>query len=94
MKIVVSKVVTARNPGDVVALIQKGYKIESVVGDKESPDAPVKPRRRRRRRAPVRTTPEMREQIIAMRKQGKVWRLVGRKFGVTGARAWQIANGK
>lgn len=82
------------------ALLRKGFRYYlpdfPLMGEK--PPIPVateteKPkRRRRRRRQKNKITQTLINEMTALRKRGLLYRTIGKRYGVTGARAWQIIN--
>lgn len=71
--------------------VQRVRPISAVAPAKDAPAKGIR-RRRRRRRAYLKITPELVKQMTSLRKKGMVYRIIGRRFGVTGARAWQIVR--
>jgi hypothetical protein len=104
MRFLVSKVVDAADASRLHGLLKQGFTIAawegSVPADAASNGTSSPSRgegkkrvaRRRRVRAPQKATPEMRAEMTALRKSGKIWRVIGRRFGVSASRAWQIVN--
>ena len=98
MKFVVSKVIEASDSAaDLAGLLAQGFKIETLGQHAANPANAVAARatgirRKRRRRAPMKVTPALVREIAALRKKGLVWRIIGKRFGVSAGRAWQIAN--
>lgn len=102
MKFVVSKVIDAADASRLHSLLKQGFTVAAAKDDgsiaaasngRSTSDATKKRVARRRRvRAPQKVTPEMRAEMTALRQSGKIWRVVGRRFGVSASRAWQIVN--
>ena len=57
--------------------------------------APVKVKakvKKRRRKTPLPWTPKLAQEMADLRKTGLVWRLVGKRYGVSSVRAYQIVR--
>ena len=93
-KVRVSKVFPVSTPptGDVLEFLIKNGFVFDVVSAPSSNGAPVtaKKVRRRRRRTPL--TAERISEFRKARQAGKSYRRIGKIFGVSDARAWQIVN--
>jgi hypothetical protein len=104
MKFLVYKQVQTDRAEDLGHYMDMGFSVQRVQSvqatvhngaAKSSPDKPT--RKRRRRRKYLKVTPELVKQMADLRKEGLLYRIIGRRFGVTGARVGQIlakAGGK
>lgn len=108
MKVVAMKVLDCGDSADLERAIANGYRLftesQFKAGDVEL-DIPKASsngnghavaekvvRRGKKRRSPQPVTPEVVKQMTELRKKGMIWRIIGRRFGVSGGRAWQIVN--
>lgn len=107
-KFVVSKTVTIGDASVLLDYIDRGFTIIRATGPSNSPARAESPNgtsakatgprngaakaRRRKRKTPKPATPEMIADMTALRKQGKVWRIIGKRYGLSPTRAWQIVN--
>lgn len=107
-KFVVSKTVTTTDAGVLLDYIDKGFTIVRATGPSTTPIKGESPNgtsakatgptngaakmRRRKRKTPKPATPEMIAEMTTLRKQGKVWRIIGKRFNLSASRAWQIVN--
>jgi len=101
MKVVIWKAVDAARPATLATAIEQGFQwyMPGVCGVGKCPPAaaavaPAKPKAKvkRRRKTPLKWTPELATEMAKLRKTGLVWRLVGKRFGVSSVRAYQIVR--
>lgn len=100
MKFLVFKVVDTESVDELSGFMGMGWEVQPMVEGvvqaggsvvKRSPGARIT-RRKRRRRAPQRATPELIRKVQQLRKQGLCYRIIGQRLGFGPARAWQLAN--
>lgn len=96
MEFLVYKQVKTDSAADLGQYMDMGFSVQRVrpiSAVAPAKDAPAKGiRRRRRRRKHLKITPELVKQMTSLREKGMLYRIIGRRFGVTGARAWQIVR--
>jgi len=103
MKFLVFKTVETDNAQELGNYMDLGFTVQRISpvsahaptsGDDGDGDGDGEPRRRRRarRRKRVKVTRKLHVQMKAIRKQGYIYRVIGRRFGVTEAQAWRIIN--
>lgn len=103
MKFLVYKQVDTNDAGELAGYMDAGFTVQRIkkvnAGEpmrairKAEGGVAVKRRRRRRKtRTPLKVTPELVQQMTALREKGLIWRIVGKRFGVSGTRAWQICK--
>jgi hypothetical protein len=92
MKVVVSRTLTTNDPAVLLDFISKGFDVQRAGVRKAKPDGKAVKPKRRRRRAPRKVEPALVEQMRAERKEGKLYRVIGKRYGYTAARAWQLIN--
>lgn len=97
MKFLAYKIVETDNAAELAALMDAGFSVQrmrtvSAVAAPKKSDGAEKKRRRRRRRTPMKVTPALVKQMSELRAKGLTYRIIGKRFGVTDGRAWQIVN--
>lgn len=99
MKFLAFKIVETSDATKLGAYMDLGFTVQRIQGVNATAPATVaksaiKPvrRRRRRRKAPNKITPQLVNEMRELRKKGLVYRVIGRRFGVSGSRACQIVN--
>lgn len=91
MKFVISKEIATDDVTVVAKYFREGFDVRPVERPAKASGGTVK-RRRRRTRAPLKVTPQVLKEMTDLRAKGKVWRVIGKRFGVSGTRAWQIVT--
>jgi hypothetical protein len=101
MKVVIWKAVEDVRPATLATAIEQGFQwyMPGVCGVGKCPPAaaaaPVKVKakvKKRRRKTPLPWTPKLAQEMADLRKTGLVWRLVGKRYGVSSVRAYQIVR--
>ena len=101
MKVVIWKAVEDVRPATLATAIEQGFQwyMPGVCGVGKCPPAAaavapakVKAKVKRRRKTPLKWTPELANEMAKLRKTGLVWRLVGKRYGVSSVRAYQIVR--
>lgn len=90
MKFVISKEIATDDVSVVAKYFREGFDVRPV--DRRAKSGGTAVRRRRRTRAPLKVTPQIVKEMTDLRAQGKVWRVIGKRYGVSGTRAWQIVT--
>lgn len=89
MKFVISKEISTDDVSVVAKYFREGFDVRPVDRRAKSGGTTV---RRRRTRAPLKVTPQIVKEMTDLRAKGKVWRVIGKRYGVSGTRAWQIVT--
>lgn len=90
MKFVISKEIATDDVSVVAKYFREGFDVRPV--DRRAKSDGTAVRRRRRTRAPLKVTPQIVKEMTELRAKGKVWRVIGKRYGVSGTRAWQIVT--
>lgn len=90
MKFVISKEIATDDVTVVAKYFREGFDVRPVERRTKVEGTAVK--RRRRTRAPLKVTPQIVKEMTDLRAKGKVWRVIGKRYGVSGTRAWQIVT--
>jgi hypothetical protein len=101
MEFLVFKRVVTEDAKELATYMDMGFDVQRITpvsahaptaDDNGEGDGEPRRRRRARRRKRVKVTRKLHVQMKALRKQGYIYRVIGRRFGVTEAQAWRIIN--
>lgn len=99
MEFLVYKQVQTERAEDLGRYMDMGFTVQRVravaatatnAGGKAAPKKVIRARRRKY----LKVTPDLVGQMTDLRKKGLIWRVIGRRYGVSAARAWQIVERK